>query len=167
MSDPGLTTSKHSIEHPGLGALLASVAAAARVAGVFAEVRLEGSMLHCTAPASAAPAEFRVFADAGKVWVALTTADRWLSQSIEADLVHTGDKMDELVEEELVDLDWKKSWGPTRLPFEHFRDDHKLYTFRSPVDATGPEGVNRVAIALLAYERAFRVLGDMEADDEE
>ena len=122
--------------------------------------------MRCDALASAAPAEFRVFFDAGKTWVSLTTADRWLSQSIEADLVHTGDKIDELLEEELVDLDWDKSWGPARMAYEHFRDDQKLYTFRSSVDASGPDAPKRITIALLAYERTFRVLGDMQADDE-
>ena len=164
MSDPGLTTSKQTAAQVGL---LEAVATAARTAGVFGPIRIEGGVLRCDALASAEPAEYRVFFDSGKTWVSLTTADRWLSQSIEADLVHTGDKIEELLEEELVDLDWNKSWGPARLAYEHFRDDHKLYTFRSIVDASGPDAAKRIAIALLAYERAFRELGDMEADDED
>ena len=164
MGDSSMATSKQTAAQQGL---LEQVAAAAQAAGVFGPVRIEGGMLRCPALASAAPAEFRVFFDAGKTWVALTTADRWLSQSIEADLVHTGDKIEELLEEELVDLDWNKAWGPTRLAYEHFRDDHKLYTFRSSVSDAGADAANRIAIALLAYERAFRPLGDMEADDED
>ncbi len=162
-----MTNSAPSSLDASFAAILAAVARRATAEGVFGSVRIDGMMLRCDALASAEPAEFRVFIDAGKTWVALTTADRWLSQSIEADLVHTGDKIEELLEEELIDLDWNKAWGPTRLAYEHFRDDRKLYTFRSAVDASGPDAANRIAIALLAYELAFRVLGDMEADDED
>ncbi len=126
-------------------------------------------MLRCDALASAEPAEFRVFAEGGKVWVALVTGARWLSQSIEADLVNTGDKIEELLEEELVDLGWKKEWGPARLSYEHFRDAQKMYTFRTaaPVRADAGNAAEIVGMLLLGYERAFRPLGDMEADDEE
>ena len=34
------------------------------------------------------------------------TKDRWLSESIEGDLEHTGDELEELFEEELVELNW-------------------------------------------------------------
>jgi hypothetical protein len=164
-----VTTPSSSNPKPSIAALLAAVAARASKEGVFGSVRIDGGMLRCDALASAAPAEFRLFFDAGKLWVALVTSDRWLSQSMEADLVHTGDKVDELIEEELVDLEWKKEWGSARLPYEHFRDDHKLYTFRSPlpVDPASADAAERAAIALLGYERAFRPLGDMETDDEE
>lgn len=149
-------------------ALLEAVAARARASGAFGSVRVEGAAVRCNALASAEPAEFRLFTDGGKVWVALLTADRWLSQSIEQDLVHTGDKIDELIEEELVDLGWKKEWGGTRFAYEHFRDDRKMYIFRSPVPVgSGADAAERAAIALLAYEQAFRPLGDMEADEDE
>ena len=147
----------------------AEVAAAARGAGVFGEIRIEGGKgeeeLVCAAKASAEPAEFRVYAEGGKVWVALTTRARWLSQSIEADLVHTGDKVEELLEEELVNLGWAMPLGgPGYKPtFEHFRDKQKRYTFRTPVPKADAQ---TVAAFLLAYEAAFRPLGDMEADGE-
>lgn len=152
--------------------LLAAVADKARAAGVFGEITLTGTLLTCAAKASAEPAEYRLFVDAdGKtLWVALVTEHRWLSQSIEADLVHTGDKLSDLIAEELVDLGWE-GFTPT---FEHFRDDKKLYTFRTrltpPLDlARAGEAATqeKAAIALLAYEQCFRALGDMEADDEE
>lgn len=163
-----MTTPVPSNSTPLPPAMLDAVAARAAAAGVFGSVRVEGGAVRCDALASAEPAEFRLFADGGKVWVALLTADRWLSQSIEADLVHTGDKIDELIEEELVDLEWKKEWGPARFAYEHFRDDRKMYIFRSPVPlGTGADAAERAAIALLAYERAFRPLGDMEADEDE
>lgn len=153
----------------GFSGFLEGVAARLREAGVFGPIRIDRNVLRCDALASAAPAEFRLFEDAGRVWVALVTADRWLSQSIEQDLVHTGDKIDELVEEELIDLGWDRAWGPTRVPYEHFRDEQKMYTFRSPTPARPekPDADKIAAIALLAYERAFRVLGDMEADGDD
>jgi len=162
----------HGQAEPQVAKLLFGVAERAQRAGVFGKVRVEAGALRCDALASAEPAEYRLFVDGGKLWVALVTAHRWLSQSIEADLVHTGDKMDELVEEELIDLGWKKEWGPTRLGFEHFRDGQKLYTFRTvvPVDlgrADAPEAIDKAATALLAYEQAFRRLGDMEVDGED
>ena len=168
IASPSVTTPVPNTSNVLTPAMLAAVAARATAEGVFGSVRVEAAALRCDALASAEPAEFRLFADGGKVWVALLTADRWLSQSIEADLVHTGDKIDELIEEELVDLEWKKEWGSARFVYEHFRDDRKMYIFRSPVPVgTGADAAERAAIALLAYERAFRPLGDMQADEDE
>ncbi len=148
--------------------LVDSVATRARAAGIFADVTVSPSGLRCGASGSAAPAAYLLtFAD-GRLWVALQTADRWLSQSIEQDLVHTGDKLDELLEEEMVELGYS---GP-RLPFEHFRSQDKLFTFRSPLplDETqlaGDAGTQLAALALLGYEACFRRLGDMEGGEDE
>lgn len=149
--------------------LLESLRASAERSGVFGSVRLEDGMLRCEARNSAEPAEYRVTPEQGRVWVSLVTENRWLSESIESDLVHTGDKLDELIEEEMVDLGYE---GP-RLPFEHFRSEDMLFTFRTCVPGiTGgevPAESGRVAeLCLLGYEAAFRQLGDMDAsgDDE-
>ncbi len=141
-----------------------------RSAGVHPSPR-HGPMLICPVLASAEPAEYRVFIDAGRVWIALVTAARWLSQSIEADLVHTGDKMEDLIEEELID----HGVEGLRLTVEHFRDDDKLFTFRSALPATylppaainTPAAADRITPCLLAYESAFRPLGDMEVDPDD
>jgi hypothetical protein len=157
---------------PPVARLLAAVADKARAAGVFADVRIDGPALHAPAKDSAEPAEYRLFVESepgGQIlWVALVTEHRWLSQSIEADLVHTGDKIEDLLAEELVDLGWEHY----RPSCEHFRDARKLYTFRTPLPldlarADSSEVVEKAATALLAYEQCFRALGDMEADDEE
>jgi hypothetical protein len=160
---------------PTLRVLLDTVAVRARDAKVFGNVRVEsgpawqgGCALVCDAANSAAPAEYRLFLDDGELWVSLVTADRWLSQSIEADLVHTGDKIEELIEEELVELDYPGK----ALTTEHFRSVDKLFTFRSalPIDAAKPEASSAVefaARALLAYEACFRRLGDIDAGGEE
>lgn len=152
--------------------LLEGVRARADAAGVFDTVRLDDAAgrLSCRARASAEPAEYRIDVQQGRLWVSLVTANRWLSESIETDLLHTGDKLDELIEEELVELgvDVKS----VRVGFEHFRSDDKLFTFRTPlpfdVQAAGtPVAVETALKWLLAYEACFRRLGDMEGSSEE
>lgn len=144
-----------------IGAILDDVRRRATAAGVFADVRIDGGRLVCPAKASAAPAEYRVDPDGGRLWVSLVTADRWLSQSIEADLVHTGDKLEELLDEELVEL----GVVGAKPVFEHFRSEDKLFTFRTPV--AGHAAGTEVAAWLLAYEAMFRRLGDMAGGDED
>lgn len=150
---------------------LAAVQSRAREAGVFGPVTLQDApraRLECKAKASGAPAAYRVEADGGKVWVSLVTADRWLSESIESDLMHTGDKLDELIEEELVELGCRSGCPG----FEHYRSDDKLFTFRTavplpPGGESTPEGIELIVQFLLAYEACFRNLGDMNADEDE
>jgi hypothetical protein len=165
--DMASSTPSQSSLPAGPRALLESAAARAHEAAVFADVAIKGTMLEATALASAAPASFRLFFDRGKLWVSLVTADRWLSQSIEADLVHTGDKLDDLLHEELVDL----GYAGLAPGFEHFRSEDKLFTFRSvvPVNIDHPSAADKETAAtfLLGYEACFRNLGDMEADEEE
>jgi len=112
------------------------------------------------APATRESAFYRLLDHPDGRFVSLVTSDRWLSQSIEQQLVISGDKLEDLLEEELIDLD-----SPiTRLKVDHFRDDDKLFTFRSPV----PPGSSVAAIGLIlrGYEACFRRLGDMEGGDE-
>jgi hypothetical protein len=159
----------------GFTAFLKLVGERAERAGVFGAVELKGDMLVCAAKNAAEPAEYRVSQDEGKVWVSLVTPNRWLSESIEAELEHTGDEVEELVEEELAELDYN---GAPMGPSQHFRSDDKLFTFRSPapvlaVDAAAgreagddPSGAAAtVATCLLAYEACFRRLGDMDASE--
>jgi len=144
-------------------ALLSQVAQRVRGREQFGEVSVSGHRLAAPAVGSGAPAEYRLELVGDTLWVSLVTADRWLSQSIEQDLVHTGDKLADLIHEELVELG--HSGGP--VPCEHFRDDEKLFTFRSRVPVR-PESFGDAAAAdistlfLRAYEACFRRLGDME-----
>jgi hypothetical protein len=142
-------------------AILQAAAARARQAGVFAQVHTEGARL--TAAARDADAQYRLdILPDGSLWLSLVTADRWLSESIETDLLHTGDKVEELLEDELVELGHQG--GPLRV--EHFRSEDLLYTFRSPVPSTGPSAdhdAQTAATCLLAYEACFHQLGDMGA----
>jgi hypothetical protein len=77
--------------------------------------------------------------------------------------MHFGDPIEELVAEELEELDGTPPAGG--LVVRHFRSDDLLYTFETPLpkDADGETAV----LWLLAYEAAFRELGDMTADDED
>lgn len=146
--------------------LLGAVAGRARDAGVFADVTIDGDRLVCTALDAAEPAEYRLEWADGRLWAALVTPNRWLSESIETDLLHTGDKIEELLEDELVDLGYEE--GPLRV--EHFRSEDMLFTFRSPIplEGCGEEAAAlRAAACLLAYEACFRQLGDMDGGDEE
>lgn len=158
-------------------AFLQAVGERAQRAGVFGGVEVKNGMLVCAARNAAEPAEYRVTQDEGKVWISLVTPNRWLSESIEAELEHTGDDVEELVEEELAELDYD---GAPMGPSQHFRSEDKLFTFRSPapvlaVDAAAgaPGGIDpapaaaTVATCLLAYEACFRRLGDMDASQKE
>lgn len=136
---------------------------------VFEKVRRTDEALLCRAKAVESEAYYRVSVapEHDLVWVELSTPDRWLSESIEADLLHKGDKIEDLLEEELFDQGFE-----ARLPVEHFRDDKKNYVFRSPVflpksEKLDGEGmVDRVTRALLAYEALFRQLGNMVPEDQ-
>jgi hypothetical protein len=160
-----LTTTASDVA--GISTLLAKVAEAARGSGLFGEVEVASTRLSAAAKAAAAPAWYRLELDQGQLWASLVTPDRWLSHSLEADLTHTGDKLDELLAEELEELGWKGE--PPRLRFDHFRDEQKLFTFRSPLPiapaqfATA-EGVRLAELFLMGYEACFRRLGDMEAE---
>lgn len=136
-------------------------------AGVFGAVTLRGGALECAAKDSAEPASYRVFEDGGRLWVALTTPNRWLSQSIEQDLVHTGDKLHELMDEELAEQGHSGTCGR----FEHFRDEAKTFVFRTPIPlaagSTAAEAARTIERFLLACEAMFRPLGDMAGGDDD
>ncbi len=147
--------------------LLHTVRDEAERAGAFASAVVRDGMLVCQAKEAAEPAFYRLEVDGGCLWVSLVMKDRWLSESIETDLLHTGDKMEELIEEELAEQGWEDG-APV---VEHFRSEDMLFTFRSPlpVELERPAtSAARTAMQwLLAYEAAFRPLGDMEASDED
>jgi hypothetical protein len=136
---------------------------------VFEKVRRNDEALSCRARHVPSDTWYKadVSEDHDLVWVGLYTPDRWLSESIEADLMNTGDKIEELLEEELYDCGFE-----ARLPVEHFRDEKKQYVFRSPVflpkseKLNGEEMIDRVTRAILAYEATFRRLGNMAPRDE-
>jgi hypothetical protein len=155
-------------------ALLLAVAEGARKSGVFASVEVGPNRVECQALASAAPAQFRFEREGETFWVALVMKDRWQSQSIEADLINTGDKLEDLIAEEIGEMGFE---GNAHTTCEHFRSEDKLFTFRSRVPVHLPKILADAAAAreaektasqwLLGYEACFRRLGDMEGGDDE
>jgi hypothetical protein len=145
---------------------LQSVQRQVRDAQVFGTIDLEGGMLRCAAKASAAPAWYRLERDGGRWFVSLVTPDRWLSESIEADLMHHGDPLEELIEDELAE----RGQTGASIEVKHYRSEDRLYTFRSPLPLDGLDERRAAEVAaawLLAYEAAFRELGDIEAGEDE
>lgn len=148
-------------------AFLESVAQRVREADVFGTIKVAGGMVACDAKNAAGPAQYRLVLEGDRCFVELTTPDRWLSHSIEADLLNTGDKLEELVNEELAELGAHE----LRSKVEHFRNAEKLFTFRSVLPFPMARIEDRANLecsvsALLAYEAAFRMLGDMEAKED-
>lgn len=157
VSERGATTSE---------ALLAAVADALRDRGGFPSVRVECGEVVAAAPLVDA-ATYRVGMDApNAASVSWASGDRYLSQSIEASLVWTGEDPGELIDDELGELGWTA--GPIGA-VDHYRDERNLFIFRCRVPISGSvEGRGRDAEALatcvLAFEAAFRELGDMRDD---
>ena len=128
--------------------------------GAFARVVCEPAAIECRALTND-EASYRVAHENGQWSVAWLSANRYLSQSIEADLMWTGDKIEELIDEELADQGYT---GPELGKVEHFRDQDKRFTFIVRLGAS-------VAAAdlfrcLLAFDLAFSQLGDMKPDEE-
>jgi hypothetical protein len=152
----------------GVQSLFSAVQRHSEAAGVFGPISIKGGRLVCQAKASAEPASYRLEVDGGRLWVSLVTANRWLSESVEADLMHTGDKVEELLDEELVEQGLPPLAKPGKHVVEHFRSDDMLFTFRSPLPidlnkADTPAAARTAGQWLLAYEACFRNLGDMNA----
>ncbi|MBC7772322.1 MAG: hypothetical protein H7210_07505 [Pyrinomonadaceae bacterium] len=127
------------------------------------------SCLVCLAKASAEPAEYRLCIDQKELCILLVTPNRWLSQSIEADLMHTGDDLGTLLAEELSDT--PSSGKP--LTISHFRSQDKLYSFRTPLpiplDPQGdvsadPTNIETSYNVLMSYQNVFSALGDMQGE---
>lgn len=148
-----------------LATLFRAVAHRAERAGVFGGVQITDQGLVCAACNSAEPADYRVFAEKGGIWVSLGMKDRWQSESIESELVHSGDKLNELIEDELDDLGVE---DPS-VTFEHFRSPELEFVFRSrvPIDPSDESAAEVVGTWLLAYEQCFRQLGDMDVSEED
>lgn len=119
--------------------------------------------------ASAAPSHYRLQVVGEDLVVGVYMADRWLSHSIEADLLNTGDKLEELISEELGELGYKEQQkGESVRTCEHFRNEERLFTFQTklPVKLSAPDAAERAVLWLLAYEAAFARLGDMSAAED-
>ena len=143
--------------------LLQTISHEASASGIFSQVEALSDRLRCHAKGSPEPAWYELAEVDGALVVRFATPDRWLSESIESDLMHFGDPIEELVEEELAELGWRG-----RVPtIKHFRDDAKLYTFENVLPDSVSADAELAAKFLFAYEAAFRSLGDVAGGDEE
>jgi len=138
---------------------LDAVASRARGCGRFSSVEADPAGVAARPGDPEIDAAFRVDWNGVGFEVSLKTPDRWLSQSVEATLMNTGDDLEDLIDEELVELGCDD--GP--LPVKHFRDDLKQYVFVSPVPGDAAE---TLLACLCAYERAFSGLGDFLPHDD-
>jgi hypothetical protein len=91
--------------------------------------------------------------------IRLATPDRWLSESIESELVESRDSMEELLLEELKDRDWAEP----PVAVKHFRDDLKQYVFEAALMSSPSPATDRTRLAtlFLSFEAMFAQLGDM------
>ena len=146
-------------------ALYKLVEQGAQQADVFGDIKVDEHGVSCKAKNAAEDAFYRVSFDDGSFWISLETEDRWLSGSIEGDLVNTGDKLHELIEEEVIDLGHDEA----KVNFEHFRSPEMMYVFRSrlstPMDDA--KAADHALIWLLGYEIVLRELGDMDDTQED
>lgn len=153
-------------------AFLDTLAQRATDADLFESVEVENGLLKAHARVVESPCWYQVgpletVDTASNIWVGMFTPDRWLSGSIEADVLHMGDKYEDLLEEELIDQGYN-----ARFDMQHFRDDEKIFVFRSAVPMKteqkldAPELLDRVFQTLLAYEACFRELGDMIPEED-
>jgi hypothetical protein len=128
----------------------------------FAEVTSMDGSLRCRAKDAAAEAWYLVDRVDGAWNVALVTPDRWLSESVEGDMLEGRDTAEELVDDELVEVGFPNRCGKIR----HFRDDDKQYVFRTAVPLDGiSDEADGITTFLLAFEAAFGQLGDMAGGD--
>jgi len=141
---------------------IATVRDRAHASERFSAIELEGARLRCRARDAAAAAWYVVDREGDAWFVALHTADRWLSESIEGDMLEGRDSAEDLVDDELVEVGFPNRCGKVK----HYRDDAKTYVFRAEVPLAGIADPGAgVATFLLAFEAAFGQLGDMPGGD--
>ena len=90
--------------------ILAAAFATASAHDGFGSVESSIDCVRCSAKHAGAPAHFELQRRGDVYWVRMVTSDRWLSESVEGQILE-GDPLDELLEEELADLGWRGTIG--------------------------------------------------------
>ena len=146
--------------------VLELIASQLKEANVFDSVEVVEHGVNAAAPGEEVDATYYLAIEEDEVFAGMQTPDRWLSGSIEGDLVHTGDKLDDLLADELYELGVTKT-----LAMEHFRDEKKSFVFRSRIgqliEEAGDGAGELIATILLAYQAMFIQLGDMDGEGED
>ena len=134
-----------------------------RQSGRFASVESVNDEIRCQA--AEVDAHYVLAKGERGLMVRFETPDRWLSESIEADLYNSSDSLDELLEESLDELEWPVDDVPI-TPFRHYRSDDLKYVFEHPIPDHG-EGEETAATWILGYEATFHELGDVAGEQDE
>jgi hypothetical protein len=139
--------------------ILAAAFATASAHDGFGSVESSIDCVRCSAKHAGAPAHFELQRRGDVYWVRMVTSDRWLSESVEGQILE-GDPLDELLEEELADLGWRGTIGALK----HFRDEQKVYVYEHQVPANNTHSAAESAsMFLIAYAKTFHELGDMSS----
>ena len=136
-----------------------------RTCGQFASVEATDDEIRCRARDVESEAYYFLRRSDRGLVVGFETPDRWLSESVEADLYHSSDSLDELLEEALDELEWPVDSVPVER-FRHYRSEDLRYVFEHPVPDHGDPN-ETAGTWLLAYEATFHELGDVAGEDEE
>ena len=135
-------------------------------AGVFADVRAEDDAIRCRARDIDSDAHYVLTrTPEGVLMVRFETPDRWLSESVEADLYHSSDSLEELLEESLDELEWPVD-SIAVTTFKHYRSDELRYVFENPIPERD-DPVEDALVWILAYEATFHELGDVSGEEED
>ena len=146
--------------------LFEALRSAADASGLFGASEIRPDRLRLQAKDAAAEAHYEVARHGGDLLVRLLTADRWLSESIESQLVEHGDSIEDLLEDELIEVGHEPARDGAVPKVRHFRDPARNYTFECPIPI-GPDGpIESVRRFLLGWEACFRGLGDMSGGEE-
>ena len=137
-----------------------------RDADVFASVDESDSSIRCRARDVEAEAHYVLTrSPEGALTIRFETPDRWLSESIEADLYHSSDSLEELLEESLDELEWPVDAIPV-TKFRHYRSDDLRYVFENAIPNRNDE-LEDALTWILAYEATFHELGDVAGEEED
>ncbi|MEC8320815.1 MAG: hypothetical protein VX012_05355 [Planctomycetota bacterium] len=136
-----------------------------RSSGQFATVDVVGDQIRCRARDVESEAHYVLSSTDRGLVVGFETPDRWLSESVEADLYHASDSLDELLEESLDELGWPIDAAPVQR-FRHFRSEDLKYVFEHVVPDHG-DAEEAAGTWLIAYETTFRELGDVSGEEDE
>ena len=131
----------------------------------FASVEATNDQIRCRARDVESEAYYFLRRGDHGLVVGFETPDRWLSESVEADLYHSSDSLDEPLEEALDELEWPVDTVPV-VRFRHYRSEDLRYVFEHPVPEHG-DSERTAGTWLLAYEATFHELGDVAGEDEE
>lgn len=141
-----------------------AIADALRSSGRFASVDTTDDGIRCRARDVESEADYTLSIEDLGLVVRFETPDRWLSESIEADLYHASDSLDELLEESLDELEWPVDTAPVGS-FRHYRSEELRYVFEHDVPTDGDPVANG-RTWILAYEATFHELGDVAGPSE-